>query len=353
MDYKKELEDLMLNVINEKGSDLHLSEGRHPIMRVNGFLLPLIKKSPVSKADIDGYLNELLSPESKEILRTKKEVDFAYNYFDSARFRCNAFYQQGSISIAMRLIPNKIKTLEELSLPPILETFANRQHGFFLVVGPTGHGKSTTLASMIEIINNKRLDHIITIEDPIEYMFQPNKSIIDQREVKIDTPDFHMALTGVFRQDVDVVMIGEMRDPETMSTAVTAAETGHLVMSTLHTNTAAQSVERIIDSFTANQQDQIRYQLANTLIAIFSQRLVPRINGGLVPACELLISNTAVSNLIRENRTHEIDTVIETSSQDGMIDMNRSLVNLVKTGEISIENAYMYSNNPKLLEKML
>jgi twitching motility protein PilT len=353
MDFKQKLEGLMENVIKENGSDLHLSEGRHPIIRVNGFLLPLIKEPVITKADMDGYINELLTPENKESMQNKKEVDFAYNYHEIGRFRGNAFFQKGSVSVALRLIPSKIKTLEELNLPPILETFANKQKGFFLVVGPTGHGKSTTLASMIEIINNKRLDHVITIEDPIEYIFQPNKAIIDQREIKIDTPDFRAALTGVFRQDVDVVMIGEMRDPETMSTAVTAAETGHLVMSTLHTNTASQTIERIIDSFVANQQDQIRYQLANTLIAIFSQRLIPRINGGLIPAVELLINNTAVSNLIRENRVHEVNTVIETSSQEGMIDMNRSLVDLVKTGEISIENAFLYSNNPKLLERMM
>jgi twitching motility protein PilT len=206
---------------------------------------------------------------------------------------------------------------------------------------------------MIEAINTERLEHIITIEDPIEYIFTPKKSIIDQREVKLDTPDFHTALRGVFRQDADIVMIGEMRDPETTSTAVTAAETGHLVLSTLHTNTAGQTVDRIIDSFQSDQQAQIRLQLSNSLLGIFSQRLIPRISGGLIPAFELLINNTATSNLIRDMRTHEISSVIETSSEEGMIDLNRSLAELVRKGEITVENAFLFSSNPKTLERML
>ena len=246
-----------------------------------------------------------------------------------------------------------MKSIEELNLPPVLKEFANREQGFFLVVGPVGQGKTTTLASLIETINEERAEHIITIEDPIEYLFTEKKSIIDQREVRIDTKDFHSALTSVFRQDVDVVMIGEMREPETISTAVTAAETGHLVFSTLHTNNAAQTIDRIIDSFPATQQDQIRLQLAGSLAGIFSQRLIPRVSGGLIPAYELLINNNAVSNLIREKRTHEINTVIETGSEDGMIDMNRSLAELVRRGEITVENAYTRSWNPKSLERLL
>jgi twitching motility protein PilT len=251
------------------------------------------------------------------------------------------------------LIPRKIKTLEELNLPPILETFTRNKQGFFLVVGPVGQGKSTTLAAMIEMINNERLEHILTIEDPIEYQYEAKKSIIDQREVGIDTEDFHTALISMFREDINVCLIGEMRGLETISTAVTAAETGHLVFSTLHTNNAAQTIERIIDSFPSDQQSQIRMQLSGSLTGIFSQRLIPRISGGLVPAYELLINNSAVSNLIRERRTHEINTVIETGSQLGMIDMNRSLAELVRAGEITIENAYRYSLNPKILEKLL
>lgn len=354
MEYKKELEELVEIVIKEGASDLHLAEGRVPIIRVAGSLLPLIKRDVLTKKDMEGFMNVLLSAESREIFAGKKQVDFAYRpSITKSRFRGNAYIQQGVISIALRLIQEYIRTLAELNLPPELGIFAQKQQGFFLVVGPSGQGKSTTLAALIDSINSDRLEHIVTIEDPIEYIFKPKKAIIDQREVRTDTPNFHTALWGVFRQDIDVVMIGEMRQPETISTAVTAAETGHLVFSTLHTNSASQSVERIIDSFPANQQNQIRLQLAGSLLGIFSQRLVPMISGGLVPAHELLINNTAIANVIRDKRTHEIDSIIETSSDEGMIDLNRSLVGLVRNGVISVENAYRYSYNPKTLEKML
>jgi twitching motility protein PilT len=232
-------------------------------------------------------------------------------------------------------------------------SFARKTQGFFLVVGPVGQGKTTTLAALIESINQERLEHIVTIEDPIEYIFEPKQSLIDQREVRIDTKDFPTALTSAFRQDIDVLLVGEMRGPETMAAAVTAAETGHLVFSTLHTNDAAQSIDRIIDIFPSTQQDQIRLQLASSLAGIFSQRLVPRISGGLIPTYELLINNKAVANLIREKRTHEINTVIETGSTEGMIDMNRSLAELVSKGEITVESAYQYSLNPNVLNKLL
>jgi twitching motility protein PilT len=353
MEYKKKLEELVDNLIQEDASDLHLSEQKVPIMRVSTALIPLVKYQPLSHAEIDGMLNELLSAKQKEKFNNEREIDFAYNHKDSIRLRGNAYLQLGKVSIALRLIPKKIKTMEELNLPPILETFANKQQGFFLVVGPTGQGKSTTLASMIQHINTHRLEHIITIEDPIEYIFESDQSLVEQREVREDTPDFHTALRGVFRQDIDVLMIGEMREPETISTAVTAAETGHLVFSTLHTNTAAQTVARIIDSFVAEQQSQIRIQLSASLIGIFSQRLIPRISGGLIPAYELLINNSAVANLIRENRIHELNSVIETGSELGMIDLNRTLSELVKTGEITVENAYMFSQNSRGLERLL
>lgn len=352
-DYKKEFEDLISIMLKENASDIHLSEGRQPILRVSGFLLPMVKYQALSKADIKGILDTLLDPSKKETFLEKKEVDFAYDHNAQARFRGNAFFQIGKISIALRLIPRQIKSLGDLKLPTILESFTNKQQGFFLVVGPTGQGKSTTLATMIEMINEKRLEHIITIEDPIEYIFESKKSIIDQREVLQDTPDFHSALQGMFRQDVDVIMVGEMRTPSDIATAVTAAETGHLVFSTLHTNTASQTIDRIIDSFDDMQQAQIRFQLSASLLGIFSQRLIPRISGGLIPACELLINNSAVSNLIRENRTHELNSVIETSSDQGMIDLNRYLADLVRAGEITIENAYLFSQNAKGLDRML
>jgi twitching motility protein PilT len=353
MDYKKELEELVSLVIKENGSDLHLSEGRHPTIRVAGSLIPLVRKEVLTSKDTKGILNELLTEPNKLLLTENKEVDFAYSVDGIGRFRGNAFFQQGHIGIVLRLIPKSIKTLEDLNLPPILESFTEKKQGFFLVVGPVGQGKTTTLASMVELINQKRAEHIITIEDPIEYQYEQKKSIIDQREVRLDTKDFHTALVGALRQDVDVLLVGEMRSPETMSAAVTAAETGHLVFSTLHTNNAAQTIDRIIDSFPPSQQDQIRVQLAGSLTGIFSQRLIPRVSGGLIPVCELLINNSAVSNLIRERRTHEINTVVETGSESGMIDMNRSIAELVRRGEISVENAYTYSFNPKNLERLI
>jgi twitching motility protein PilT len=352
-DYKAELEDLIESVIREGASDLHLSEGHVPTLRVNGALIPLMRKEPLKKEDTDAFLSLLMSSEYKKLFLERKETDFSYEYQGRARFRGNAFFQQGHVSIALRFIPKVIKTLEDLKLPSILSEFARRKQGFFLVVGPVGQGKSTTLAAMLEMINQERAEHIVTIEDPIEYQYEQKKSIIDQREVHNDTKDFSTALVSVLREDVNVLLVGEMRDPETMAAAVTAAETGHLVFSTLHTNNAAQTIDRIIDSFPASQQDQIRIQLAASLVGVFSQRLIPRISGGRVAAYELLIANGAVANLIREKRVHEINTVIETGSEQGMIDMNRCLAELVRSGEISIENAYKYAFNPKMLERLV
>ncbi|PIQ91404.1 MAG: type IV pili twitching motility protein PilT [Parcubacteria group bacterium CG11_big_fil_rev_8_21_14_0_20_39_22] len=351
--YKQKLSSLIESMIKEGASDLHVSENRKPTVRVSGFLVPLVKESEFTKESTLGILKEMLSKENYELFEKEREVDFSYDYAGKVRFRGNAFLQQGSVSIALRLIPNVIKSVAELNLPPLLETFTQRQQGFFLVVGPIGHGKTTTLAAMIELINLSRPEHILTIEDPIEYVYEQKQSIIDQREVRVDTPDFQDALSGMFRQDVDVLLIGEMRDPETISAAVTAAETGHLVFSTLHTNNASQTVDRILDSFPPSQQSQIRVQLASSLSGIFSQRLIPRISGGLIPSYELLIANNAVSNLIREGRTHEIDTVIETGLDQGMISLNRSLTDLVRAGEITAENARLYSQSPKTLDRMI
>lgn len=346
-------EELISRVINQGASDLHIGEGRRPIIRVNGDLIPLSEYEPLTHAQTKEMLYSLISDEFKQEFEEKQELDFAYQHKDADRFRGNAFIQQGKIGFVMRLIPKQIKTLTELNLPPILEDFARRKQGFFLVVGPVGQGKSTTLASMIELVNQERAEHIITIENPVEYLYEAKKSIIDQREVRLDTKDFQSALLGTFRQDVDVILVGEMRGPETIAAAVTAAETGHLVFSTLHTNNASQTIDRIIDTFPAGQQDQIRLQLSSSLLGIFSQRLIPRISGGMIPAYELLINTNAVSNLIREKRTHEIDTVIETSSDHGMIDMNRTLADLVRRGEITPENAMLHSFRPEVLEKMI
>jgi twitching motility protein PilT len=272
MDYKKELEDLVLMIQNDNVSDLHFSEGRVPIVRSSGFLIPVLKKKPLTKNDIEGFTDYFLSSKQKEKLKDERQVDFSFDYSNEIRFRGNIFFQLGKLSIALRFIPKNILNIEQLNLPPILETFATKKQGFFLVVGPSGQGKSTTLAALIENINQNRLEHIVTIEDPVEYIFESKKAIIDQREIREDSPDFKTALTGVFRQDIDILMVGEMREPETISTAVTAAETGHLVFSTLHTNTASQTIARIIDSFPSGQQEQIRIQLAGSLLGIFSQR---------------------------------------------------------------------------------
>jgi len=353
MSEQKKLGQLMDYVIAEGGSDLHLAEGRRPIIRVNSQLMPVEGSDELSDQDMDSYFDSVLTDDHKGILNNQGDVDFSCTTNKADRFRGNAYIQKGRKSMALRLIPRHIKTFEELNLPPVLEHFTDQQQGFFLVVGPTGHGKSTTLASMINYINNKRFEHITTIEDPIEYIFEPQKSMIDQREIRDDTSDFHSALRGAFRQDIDVLMVGEMRTPETMATAVTAAETGHLVFSTLHTNTAAQTIDRIIDTFSAEQQDQIRMQLASSLSGVLSQRLIPRVSGGMIPACELLVSTNAVSNLIREKRTHELPAVIETGAEKGMISMNRSLADLVKAGEVSVETAFNYTTKKKVLEEFL
>ena len=353
MEYQAQLKDLIGILARENGSDLHLSVGSYPTIRSDGALIPLLKKERLTAEDTLGLLKELIAPEQFNEFEKEQEIDFSFSADKENRFRGNAFYQRGSISIALRLIPRQIRTLEELNLPPVLGSFAEREQGFFLVVGPVGQGKSTTLASIIELINQRRSEHIITVEDPIEYLYEEKKSMIEQREVRIDTKDFATALRSAFRQDVDVILIGEMRGPETMAAAVTAAETGHLVFSTLHTNNAAQTIDRIIDSFPPNQQDQIRIQLAASLAGIFSQRLIPRVAGGQIPAYELLVNNNAVANLIRERRTHEVNTVIETGAEEGMIDMNRSLADLVRRGEITVENAYARSLNPQILERLI
>lgn len=351
-DYKKTFEEFVEVLIQQDGSDLHLSAGRSPTVRVNGELIVLLNHEPLTQSDLDGILQAILLPDHYKRFIESQELDFSYTHQGTIRLRGNAFVQQGKYGLALRLIPH-VKTLEELHLPAILAEFARKRQGFFLVVGPVGQGKSSTMASMVSLINEERAAHILTIEDPIEYVYEQKKSIIDQREVGIDTASFEAALKGAFREDVNVILIGEMRTSETIATAVTAAETGHLVLSTLHTNNASQTIDRIIDSFPAEQQDQIRIQLAASLIGIFSQRLVPRVSGGRVPAYELLINNNAIQNLIRENRTHEIDMVIETGFEQGMVDMNRSLVELVRQGEITPETAFSYSLNPKNLERLL
>jgi twitching motility protein PilT len=352
MDYTKLLDDLITIAAKENASDLHLAVGRHPILRVSGALLPLTTMALLTPDDTAGIVETMIGKEKYKEFLVRKDYDFSYAFKDKLRFRVNIYFQKGFIGAALRVIPLKIRTIQELLIPEVLLEFTRKEQGFFLVVGPTGHGKSTTLAALVDEINHTRAQRIITIEDPIEYIYSPDRSIIDQREVGFDTADFPTAMRAMFREDIDVAMIGEMRDTETISTAVTAAETGHLVFSSLHTNNAAQTIDRIIDTFPSTQQDQIRAQLANTLIGVFSQRLIPRTSGGLIPAYEFLISTPAVRNLIRENKVHELDLVIETSAELGMISFNRSLVDLVRRGEITMENAMAFSLNPKELRTL-
>jgi twitching motility protein PilT len=353
MDYKQKLNELLLTTAQQNASDLHLAVGRHPTLRIDGILIPLQKEGILTPELAENLISALLTPEQKAIFLKEREFDFSTSFEDKARFRVNVFYQRGYMAAALRLIPASIRTIEELNLPSVLHDFTKLSQGFILVVGPAGHGKSTTLAAVLDEINHKRTEHIVTVEDPIEYMFTQDKSIISQREVRTDIPDFHKALRSLLRQDPDVIMIGEMRDTESIATAMTAAETGHLVFSTLHTNSASQTIDRIIDSFPAEQQGQISSQLAATLVAIISERLIPKIDGGRLPACEIMITNPAVRNLIRERKSYQIDLVIETSAQEGMMTLNRSLAELVKKKVISLENAELYSLNPSELRILI
>jgi twitching motility protein PilT len=340
-------------VAQQGGSDLHLSVGRPPIIRIDGKLYPISGEGKMTAAAVEESARALLNDEQWERLNRERQIDFSIDLGEKARFRSNLYFQKGYLGAAFRMIPTKIKTLEELNMPTALYEFTKPSQGFVLVTGPCGHGKSTTLAALIDYINRTRQDHIITIEDPIEYLFDPDMCIIDQREILQDALNFPSALRAVFREDADVVMVGEMRDVETISTAITAAETGHLIFATLHTNDAAQTVDRIVDVFPAHQQNQIRMQLAQSLLGIVSQRLLNRIGGGRVPAVEILINNNATANLIREGKSHQINLVIETSKEQGMISINHSLTDLVKQGIIALEEAEMYSPNKDELRLLL
>ena len=350
---EKRLEELLNIVVAEGGSDLHLFAGGSPVIRVSSTLISLTKYPAFTAEETEAILKSIVPPDRWDSFGKNQTIDLSYAYRADMRFRVNGYRVQGGTALAFRLIPHAIRTFTELNLPSVLEVFTQREQGFFLVVGPVGQGKSTTLAAMINRINDSRAEHILTIEDPVEYLFTPKRSLIHQREVHIDAPDFGTALQSAFREDVDVIMVGEMRNYETISSAVTAAETGHLVLSTLHTNNAAQTIDRIIDMFPSEQQGQVRVQLAGSLAGIFSQRLIPRVSGGLIPAYELLINNNAVANLIREAQTHEISAVIQTSSQEGMIDLDRMLADLVHRGEVTVEHAYEHAMDPKTFERYL
>lgn len=337
------IQEILEEALKRGASDVHLMVGVYPTLRIDSKLFPLTKSVDPNSGNIERLVLSLCSPEQKELLMTNKEVDFSFALGQVARFRVNAFYQKGYLSAALRLIPSRIPTLGELHLPKVLSNFSNLRQGFILVTGPTGHGKSTTIASILNEINESRSAHIVTVEDPIEYVYPSKKSLIAQREMHLDTHSWEIALRSVLREDPDVVLVGEMRDYETIEAALTIAETGHLVFATLHTNSAAQTVDRVVGVFPENQQDQIRLQLSNVIEAVVSMRLIPAVSGGRYPVLEILLSTPAMRNVIREGKTHLIDNIIQTSSQVGMSTLETSLAALVKTGKVSIETALSYS----------
>ena len=333
------IEALLEECIKHDASDLHLQAGLPPILRIDGTLRPMTTYPVLDDMAVQQLVFSTLDSNQKIILKKDKEFDYSCAFGDLGRFRVNAFYERGNMAAAFRLIPNKIPSIEDLGLPGVVETFAERPNGLVLVTGPTGSGKSTTLAALIDKINSEKSEHIITIEDPIEFTHHSKRSVVAQREVHYDTYSFAAALRSILREDPDVVLIGEMRDLETIQAAITVAETGHLVFATLHTNSAAQSIDRMIDVFPAHQQPQIRAQLANILVGICSQRLVPAIEGGRIAVTEILVSNSAVRSIIREGKTHQLDMTIQTGMSQGMQTMDRELARLVKSGVISFDVA--------------
>jgi twitching motility protein PilT len=346
--------DDLLRAMHEKGSsDLHIAVGIPPIIRVDGALIP-IPFEKVAPQDSQRLIYDILTDEQIQRFETELELDFSYQLARTARFRVNVFRDKGNVASAFRQIPQKIPTLKDLGLPAVLEELTRLPRGLILVTGPTGSGKSTTLAAMINQINSEVSKHVITIEDPIEYLHTHRTSVINQREVGQDTLQFKNALRAALREDPDVILVGEMRDLETMQMAVSAAETGHLVFATLHTNSAATSVERIVDSFPPGQQEQVRLQLSNNLQAILCQQLIPRANQpGRVCALEIMRASPAIRNLIREAKAHQITSMIQTSANMGMQTMDQSLRDLYVRGVISIEEAMQRAMNPTELEKMI
>lgn len=347
------IQQLLELTVQRDASDLHLVVGAPPMIRVHGQLFPIPGSTPISAEEMTALLMPLINPTQKNIYDTNLELDFSFSFGDKARFRVNLYRQRGNPAAALRLIPSKIRSLEELGLPPVVNKLTDLEQGFILITGPTGHGKSTTLAAFINKINESRTDHILTIEDPVEYVFPPAKALITQREMYNDTKSWAGALRASLREDPDVVLVGEMRDLETISAAITVAETGHLVFATLHTNSASQSIDRIIDVFPQNQQAQVKVQLAATLEAVISLRLVPAINPGRVLATEILFATPAARNLIREGKTYLIDNLIQTSAELGMVSLESSLAGLVKNGRIAAAEASKYALRPELLAKLL
>lgn len=347
------IQHLLEEVIKRKASDLHLTVGAMPTLRIDGALTPIEHAAPLTSEDIEGLCFSLTNDEQKDILLSNKEVDFSFALGEVARFRVNLYHQKGYLGAALRFIPATIRTVDELGLPKVIQQFTDLPQGFILVTGPTGNGKSTTLAALINQINETRASHIITIEDPIEYVYPHRQSLVTQRELHLDTHSWDIALRSVLREDPDVVLVGEMRDFETISAALTIAETGHLVFATLHTNSASQTIDRIIDVFPEHQQSQVRSQLASSLEGVVSQRLIPAMGGGRVVATEILAMNPGIRSVIREGKTHQIDNLMTTGTEVGMMSLERSLVNLIESGKISLEVAKKHTLRPNELERIL
>lgn len=347
------IEILLEEVVKKRASDLHIQVGLPPMLRIDGSLMPAAGTQPLDEASVEQLIFQILDEDQRQILLKDKEFDFSFAFGNLGRFRVNAFHERGNLAAALRLIPNEIKSAMELGMPPVVSSFSEFPRGLVLVTGPTGSGKSTTLAALVDKINSEKAQHIITIEDPIEFTHKSKKSVVVQREVHYDTYSFSAALRSSLRQDPDVVLIGEMRDLETISAAITIAETGHLVFATLHTNSAAQSIDRMIDVFPPHQQPQIRAQLSNILMAICSQRLVPQIGGGRIVAAEVLIANPAVRNIIREGKSHQLDAVIQTGADQGMQTMDRTLANLVQSGSITYDSAREYAVDLTEFERLM
>lgn len=347
------IQQLLVMAAEKNASDLHLMADSYPIFRFMGKLVPYQDAGVISAADLLSYIKDLMTPPQQEVFLKDLELDFSVTVPGKARFRANAYYQKGATAISLRYIPDKIPTIDELGLPKICHAFTKLKQGFVLVTGPTGSGKSTTVASVLDEINNTRTEHIVSIEDPVEFIHVSKRSIVSQRELGSDTRSWENALRSVLRQDPNIIYIGEMRDAETMSAAMTMAETGHLVFATLHTNSASQSIERIVDSFPEDQQPQIVLQLSMVLEAVLSQRLIPAIDGKRVVATEILIATPAVRNNIREGKSFQIDNVIQTSGNLGMSLLEQNLSDLVNRNVVDRIVAMEYAIRPSVLDKMI
>ncbi len=344
--------DLLRITLERGASDLHLTAGLPPVLRIDGVLTPL-DLPPLTPTDTQRLIYEILTEEQISEFEMRRELDCSYGVRGLGRFRVNVYRQRGSIGGAFRLIPDRIPSFEELRLPPVTRSVAEKTSGLVLVTGPTGSGKSTTLASIVDYINETRSCHIITIENPIEYLHRHKKAMVNQREVGSDTLSFANALRSALREDPDVILVGEMRDLETISTALTAAETGHLVLATLHTRNAPQTIDRIIDIFPPHQQEQVRSQLADTIEVVFSQRLLPKVGGGRIVAVEVMLATSAIRNLIREGKTYQIYGVMEMSLAQGMKTLDRALVELYTQGHITLESARAHAIDPVSFDGLL